>query len=247
MKIIMGSLFLSQVFLSDVELYYSTNIDHSKKLVVISDDEAHHIIKVMRHEVGAEIFVTDGCGIIYKCQIETLTKRTVVLKINDSLSYNNRLSNYTLCFPRLKISDRFEFALEKCVELGFTNFKIYRSEKSQAKGEKIDRWNRIAIAAMKQSLNAWLPQIEYYDKTDSIVKGNEVRLVLDQKAEAGLEEAIEGYGDKEVFLFLGPESGLTKRDIELIKPEREVKLVPNRLRAETAVVTTASIVASKIK
>ena len=69
------------------------------------------------------------------------------------------MKNIFFCIPKLKYSDRFEFALEKCTELGITNFIIFDSERSIHKSDKKERWEKIVLSAMKQSLRSYLPNI----------------------------------------------------------------------------------------
>ncbi|MEN8192588.1 MAG: RNA methyltransferase PUA domain-containing protein, partial [Bacteroidota bacterium] len=111
---------MSQEYLSNVELYYSNDI--ADPYVQMSEEESQHISKVMRHSAGEEVFVTDGKGSIHKTSIIEACSTTVTLRIVGTRMYENQFENITFCIPRLKSNDRFEFALEKCIELGITNF-----------------------------------------------------------------------------------------------------------------------------
>ncbi len=168
-------------FLSDVELYYTSHsiIDDA---ILIDGEEAHHITHVMRHIKGDAINITDGNGSIYKTVIAEIGKRNVLAKVIESIRYENKFSNVTFCIPRLRNTDRFEFALEKCVELGITNFIVFDSTRTVAKGEKIERWQKIILSAMKQSLRAWLPKISYAKSISEIYKLDGTKILFDQNA-----------------------------------------------------------------
>lgn len=109
--------------------------------------------------------------------------------------------------PILKSTERFEFALEKCVELGIINFKIFSSVKSHKRGIKIDRWKNF-ISAMKQSLQSHLPKMEFV-KIISKDLENSVNIIFDQNAEYKFTSYLNNYKNEEnrnkiINLFLDP-------------------------------------------
>ena len=238
---------MQPAFLSDVELYFSENV--SGNSIEVSGEEFHHIKDVMRHRIGDEIFVTDGKGVIYKTEIERFDKKSLSAKINSSTSYSNHFSNITFCIPRLRSADRFEFALEKCVELGITSFIIYDSQRTVAKGEKLERWQKIALAAMKQSLRAWLPNVAYCKSVSELVQLEGKKFFFDQNATDTLQNYLvfnhQSLITNHYFLF-GPEGGFSEEELRIANGELRIKLTENRLRSETAVVTAASILATSL-
>ncbi len=232
------------MFLSDVELYYSQEVGSDS--ILIRDEEFHHIKDVMRHKIGDELFITDGKGCIYKTEIEQIEKKYLSTQITSVLEYPNQLSNITFCIPRLKNTDRLEFALEKCVELGITNFIVFDSQRSVAKGEKLDRWQKIANAAMKQSLRAWLPNVAYCKSVIEIMKVEGNKFFFDQNAELSLSKYLSNQSftlSRSVLIF-GPEGGFSIGESSVLNGETKIKLTENRLRSETAIVTAASIIAT---
>ncbi len=146
-------------YLSNIELYYSSQIKNKNEIIINEAEDFKHIVKVMRHSIDDEVYVTNGEGKIFKSKISEINKNSLTAIIEDTMEYENKFSNITFCIPKLKSPDRFEFALEKCVELGITNFIVFDSERTVAKGNKIERWNKILISAMKQSLRSYLPKI----------------------------------------------------------------------------------------
>ncbi|MCB0745764.1 MAG: RsmE family RNA methyltransferase, partial [Ignavibacteriae bacterium] len=170
---------------SNTEFYFAEQKNINGKSISIYDEEAKHITSVMRHSIGDDIFVTDGNGNVYKSIIKIITKTKIELTILEKIKINNNLSHVTFYLPILKATDRFEFALEKCVELGITNFKIFSAEKSHTRGIKIERWNKILLAAMKQSLQAHLPIIEFIELKDVNLK-SDINIVLEQNSDEKL-------------------------------------------------------------
>lgn len=242
----MENLFLEQAFLSDIELYFTDCRNIYDDYLIINHEEVRHITKVMRHEIDDEIYVTNGDGSIFKTKIIEKGNKAVKCNILDQFNYTNQYKNFVFCIPRLKSQDRFEFALEKCIELGITNYVVFESKRTVAKGEKLKRWNKIALAAMKQSLRSYLPKISFVKSLQQL-KDSGTFIVFDQNAKDNLLEFVEKLDNKNKYYFLfGPEGGFDKDEINTLQNIVKLKLTPNRLRAETAVVTACSIITSKI-
>ncbi|MBI5731624.1 MAG: 16S rRNA (uracil(1498)-N(3))-methyltransferase [Ignavibacteriales bacterium] len=235
-------------FLSDVELYCTSHsiIDDA---ILIDGEEAYHITHVMRHIKGDVIHITDGHGSIYKSIIQAVDQKKINCKILSSKHYENKFCSITFCIPRLRNTDRFEFALEKCVELGITNFIVFDSTRTVAKGEKIERWQKVLLSAMKQSLRAWLPKVSYERNVNTIIKLNGTRILFDQNASQTFQQFLAANNQSLItnhFFFFGPEGGLTEDECRVMNAECRVKLTDNRLRSETAIVTAASILTTTL-
>jgi 16S rRNA (uracil1498-N3)-methyltransferase len=233
-------------FLSDIELYFSPLVKGNT--LIIEGNEAHHIQNVMRHLIGDEIFITDGDGSIYKTKIHSINKNSVHCKIYSTDYYINKYSNLFFCIPRLKHAERFEFALEKCVELGITNFIAFDSKRTVAKGAKVERWEKILLSAMKQSLRAYLPKIIYVKSLTELVKLNGTKIVFDQKANQTFQQFISACHQSLIsnnfFFIFGPEGGFEKTEIS--NESLVVRLADKRLRSETAIIAAAVELTSKL-
>ena len=235
---------MKQEYLSDIELYY-TNAVNGDSIDLIGD-EFKHITRVMRHSVGDTLHVTDGAGNYFETTIAEINQSSVIASIQNIKKYNNEFENIYFCFPRLKNNSRFEFELEKSIELGITNFIIINTERTIPKGEKLDRWNKISLAAMKQSLRTYLPKIEYLNKIEKInsLEGN--KIILDQKGNGNFTDylniARKEFSDKKFFFIFGPEGGLSKIEFSKVLDSKILTLTQNRLRAETAVISTATAI-----
>ena len=152
--------FLILVHLSNIELFYSARENFSDEIILLTGDEFKHAVKVMRSKICDTIYITNGYGLIFKTEILSFKKDNLSTRIIETIKTENKFENIFFCIPKLKNPDRFKFAIEKCVELGITNFIIFESKRTIAKGTNIKRWEKIALAAMKQSLRAYLPKIK---------------------------------------------------------------------------------------
>jgi 16S rRNA (uracil1498-N3)-methyltransferase len=238
---------LDSVFLSDIELYYSLT-PVVENIITIGGEECHHIVNVMRHAVEDKIFVTNGNGLIYETSIQSLSKKNVTVAIEQTYKYENSFSNICFCIPRLKNADRFEYALEKCVELGITNFIVFDSKRTIAKGDKTDRWQKILTSAMKQSLRSWLPNVRYAKSIAEISKLDGKIILFDQNSEMTLNSFIPILNSQlatlNCFFIFGPEGGFAEDEFKTQSVEYRVKLTENRLRSETAIIMAGSVLAS---
>ncbi|MBN1302036.1 MAG: 16S rRNA (uracil(1498)-N(3))-methyltransferase [Melioribacteraceae bacterium] len=242
---------MGQDFLSDIELFYALPGNIRNDEIEISGSEVRHITDVMRHSVGEIIFVTDGEGKIYKTEIVSISKQNVFMHIQKEYSFKNLYDNLVVCVPRLKSNDRQNFAMEKCAELGVTNFIVFESERSIGKGSKLDKWENLLVAAMKQSLRCFKPTVGYLKGVNGINKMAGMKIILDQKSPVSLinfvDENPEMLKSEKVFLVIGPEGGLSEDEINAIDPHVRVCLGSNRLRSETSVITSAAILLQKIR
>lgn len=238
---------MHQDFLSDIELYYSDEVNNEKTGIIISGDEAYHALTVMRHSAGDLLYITDGKGAIYKSEITDTKKNKIALKILELHSYTNKFEDIIFCIPRLKSQDRFDFAIEKCVELGITNFIVFESDRTIAKGDKKEKWVKLGISAMKQSLRAFLPEFTFQKSISDIVKNysdSETDIYLfDQNAEKLFSKTVEEIhvkGRKSLFVF-GPEGGISEKEFNTLKDCQLLRLTENRLRSETAIISAGII------
>jgi 16S rRNA (uracil1498-N3)-methyltransferase len=147
--------------------------------------EAHHALHVLRLKRGDRITVLDGAGTVFLCDIENVAKDSLALAIKEKSSTPALPCPITLlvAIPRGKI---IEDIIEKSVELGvhrivplLTERVITHLDDSGAEAKR-DKWQHVAIEAIKQCGAAWLPKIE---------TPTTIAEVISQKPEAGSESA----------------------------------------------------------
>jgi 16S rRNA (uracil1498-N3)-methyltransferase len=226
--------------LSNIELYYSSAQNISANKIKVDGDEFSHITKVMRHSINDQLYVTNGDGKIFSGNISKINKTDLELNIENAFIFENKFKNIFFCIPKLKNNDRFEFALEKCTELGFTNYLVFDSERTISKSIRISRWNKILLSAMKQSLNSFLPSIKVLHFND-ILKLEGEKIGFEQNS--GNMFNISFNRELKYYLIFGPEGGLSGEELFNFEKRNIFKITDKRLRTETAVITAASIIA----
>lgn len=235
--------FLSEIK-SGVELYYAGPNCQKEDLIVLKNEEARHIVSVMRHKKGETLFVTDGIGNYYKTEIISIEKLRVITKVIEFIHKENNYENVIFCIPQLKSKERVEFALEKCVELGITRFILFGAERSVSKNLKIDRLRKTAISAMKQSLKCRLPEITHIASLEEIFDNRINVVVFEQNSERNFSE-FKLEDKREYYFVFGPEGGLTDKEMKMLNGCKQYKLNEHRLRSETAIIAAAVILTAK--
>lgn len=226
---------------ANTEFYFASPEQIDQNNICLTNEEAKHLTVVMRHAIGDNINVTNGEGTLFETKITLISKKSVILNILKTHSIKAKFPGITIFIPLLKSSDRMETALEKCVELGFTNFAIYSAEKSPKRGIKLNRLDNIALAAMKQSLQANKSKIRIAELNELKKEKNSQNILFDQLAEKSFIDIAKNFKlGTSLNLIFGPEAGLTEKDITSIPNVINVHLTKERLRTETAVIVAAS-------
>lgn len=225
--------------LSNIELYYTPKELIREDQLILKEDEFHHSVNVMRNSVGDVIFVTDGKGSIYTSKITSVSENKITAIIVETSVSENKASNIWFCIPMLKNPDRLKFAFEKCVELGVTNFVLFNSRYTIAKKVKPEKFQKTVVAAMKQSLRAFLPQISSASFNE-ILQCDGEKIIFDQSANSEFESKFDL--SRPTYYLFGPEGGFDVNEIESVGQENRFRLSANRLRSETALIKCASLI-----
>lgn len=225
--------------LSDIELFYSENI--KSDLIILTDDEFHHCTKVFRKKAGDDIFVTDGKGNLFHCNITKVEKSQLTAKINSTESKKEKFPDYYFCIPLLRNKDRFRFALEKLIELGITKIILFKAKRSVADKINQDKLKKIAIETIKQSLQTILPRIVVISSLKELNSSEGTKIIFDQKAIQKFDNKLLSNTQPTYFIF-GPEGGLSEEEINCLNDRKMFSLADNRLRSETAIIKVASVV-----
>jgi 16S rRNA (uracil1498-N3)-methyltransferase len=218
----------------------------------ITGDELHHLGRVKRKQPGDIVWAVDGQGVAYETEIVEITKKEAfchIIKTRRRLG--EPISEVTLAQGVIK-GERFDWLIEKAVEIGVSRIIPIQSENSVLKAgpQKLVRWRRVALAAMKQCGRSVLPEITEPKSFKKIV-GLGTDCALRLIAEAGEQSTpvqVNGKGNRKALLIVGPEGGFSDSEVALARENgfQPVTLGPRRLRAETAGIVLASLVLGQL-
>ncbi len=224
-----------------MNIFYAPPQQIGNQIIELRNQEAVHASKVLRYRAGDEITVVDGEGAWYEGIIKHITERSVQIAIHNHIVQKHVQPDITLGMGIIKKRDRLEFAVEKAVELGVKEVALFRSEHTVKQNVRLDRLYATAVSAMKQSLQAWLPEVKIFKALDPAIQyyTPENIIVARQSADRVLEDALK----HNALLLVGPEGGFSDDEINYLEARDDVTFISlgkHRLRAETAVMTALS-------
>jgi 16S rRNA (uracil1498-N3)-methyltransferase len=207
-------------------------------------DESIHATRVLRYTPGQNILVTDGLGTIYDCLITSTAGKCCVFDVLSKKYIEPPKYSIHIGIAPTKSSDRTEWFVEKCTELGIQKISFIQTQHSERSKINLDRAKKVAIAAMKQSGQAWLPQMEGMVAFKEILNGKE-----DQKfiATVSLKESEPLFSvakkNKSYLVIIGPEGDFSTEEIQQAEQSgfHTISLGANRLRTETAGIVACHI------
>ena len=215
--------------------------------IVIKDDENIHLRSVLRLKSSDRIEVCFGQGEICSCVIESVDKKSSIAKIESTFVASKPKFDITL-FMAITKSERMDWAVQKCTELGVTHIVPFESKFCTAKdrGNKVERLNRIAVSACKQSGRAYLPIISSTISFEELLKhvqGKQTILAYENDTTKA-KSVISALKEQDTALIVGSEGGFSEDEVKQLVDAgaKCVSLGENILRAETAAVALTSVI-----
>jgi 16S rRNA (uracil1498-N3)-methyltransferase len=211
-------------------LFYSPDEYQIGQFIAPDKHESHHVFTVKKRRRDAHLYFTNGRGELAECSVDAKQQRIVV---------ENVFSQDLTDRPAISIAvgilrqAAFSVLVEKASELGVRRIIPLHTQHTGIDSFRPERWQRLAIAAMKQSKQLFLPDICAAIEIESLAHAwPDINwLCLDQESDQHL---IAAEPHPQPGLIIGPEGGLSKSELSLFK--HRYYLGPNRLRAETAAI-----------
>ena len=227
-----------------MNLFYCKHSDENGFL--LDETESRHLTKVFRVKKGEEVNITNGDGNLYRCILVSENEKNVRVEIVEVVaSFNRRNYHLTLAVAPTKNIDRFEALVEKCVEIGVDRIIPIITERSERRNLRLDRIEKIAISAMKQSLKTKSTIIEPATPFNRLIeKPPTGKLYIAWVAE-NMPEKLLGYDyikGESATVLIGPEGDFTPEESEaaIRAGFQAVNLGNSRLRTETAGIVACS-------
>ena len=203
----------------------------------LPEDEARHAIKVLRARVGDSFHLIDGKGGFADATIVEVGKRNCVVDVAEIQHEAETTAKLTMIVSPTKQTDRFEWFLEKAVEIGVDRVIPVWTTRSERKVEKHDRWQKVLVSAMKQSGRSWLPVLESFEEAVEMCEGNLYIAHCMGAIEGSKTHLLKALkAGESASIAIGPEGDFTREEVELAldKGALEISLGDSRLRTETA-------------
>jgi len=200
--------------------------------------------------VGDIIYVIDGKGNRYKCGIDKLSKRDVECAILSTES-NPKSEHITIAIAPTKNRDRLEWMIEKLVEIGVERIILMHTSNTERTRTNLDRLEKKAVSAVKQSLRFYIPEVVELDYTqvlqleaddkyiahcyDEMEKGDPERDRLDF-------DSAQSDSQTKQLILIGPEGDFTTSEVQQAFDAgfKGLDLGEFRLRTETAAIVAVT-------
>jgi 16S rRNA (uracil1498-N3)-methyltransferase len=220
--------------------------------ITFPQTETHHLSRVLRKKRGDSVWVVDGEGTTYQVELLTISRESARGKIiQKRRRIGEPTSRITLAQAVLK-RDKFDWIVEKATEIGVERIIPFTSEFAQtvAGTQKISRWRRVAVSAMKQSGRSVLPEIsEPMSLSKVLARGSHCtyRLIAHRGTNSqslSIKPVTGAKTTSSALLVIGPEGGFSDDEVQTAVDQSftPVSLGPRRLRAETAGLVLCSII-----
>jgi len=221
-----------------MQVYYAPDI--SGEQYTLDKNESKHIIRVLRMKKGTPVNLIDGTGNLYEGVISDPDPAGCIINIR-SVSHEFEKRNYRLhiAISPLKNPDRFEWFVEKAVEIGVDEITPLICRNTEKKGVKTERIGNLIISAMKQSLKAYKPVLNEAKEFEAFMHENHSGKLMIAHCYGEQERTkisdVYNKGEEAVIL-IGPEGDFSIQEVEkaLSKNFTHIHLGTSRLRTETA-------------
>lgn len=231
-----------------MQLFYNESIEQDAKDIFFDKEESKHIVKVLRKRLGDTLYITNGKGIIFEGKISIDDEKKCVVSICNSKTYTNKNYYLHLAVAPTKNNERYEWFLEKATEIGVDEITPIICKHSERITFKNERFEKIIVSAMKQSLQSYKPTLnEPISFTEFMNKKWEETAFI-AHCENSIRKELVGelhqLQPKKILILIGPEGDFSSSEIEIALKKGFVPIVmgENRLRTETAAVVACHTV-----
>jgi len=216
--------------------------------VVLAEDAAHYLSRVLRVAIGQQVVVFNGDGFDYSAEIDRLDRGALGIRVQSRLPARPESPLQINLVQAVSRGERMDLTLQKATELGVAGVQPLFSARTEVrlKGEKLlrrmEHWQKIVISACEQSGRARLPvlhapaELEEWARAASATR----RIVCLPGADRSLASMVD---QSAVELLVGPEGGFDDHELDVLAQQGVVAagLGPRILRTETAGAVAISI------
>lgn len=230
--------------------------------IQIINEDVNHIANVLRYKVEDKLNICNiDNGKNYESEITEINKALVNCKIIKEIESNAESNIHINILQGLPKADKMELIIQKSTELGVKEITPVNMERCIVKingkdeAKKIDRWQKIAEVAAKQSGRDIIPKVNNIinlKQIEKIVKDYDLVLVAYEKEEKNtlkhellkLKKEINNKDNVKIAVVIGPEGGISEEEISFLENlnTKIITLGKRILRTETVALTMSSII-----
>ena len=203
----------------------------------LSEEESRHCFQVLRHQSGDEITILDGIGGIHTCILKEVSKKRCEFKVLETKKELPKPFSIHLAIAPTKNMDRIEWMVEKLAEIGVDQLTFLTTKHSERRNLKLDRLEKKATSAMKQSKNAYKLQLHELTKWNDFLESDESTIKLIAHVDKDHEYISKRISPgNSVTILIGPEGDFSSEEVSqaIDSGYQPVSLGSPTLRTETA-------------
>lgn len=221
--------------------------DISSEFIFLNSEESMHTIKVLRKKIGDKLHIINGEGFFCEAEIVNDNHKRCGIKILNREKKDFR-RNYKLhvAIAPTKNIDRFEWFIEKAIEIGIDEITPLITSHSERKVVKDERIEKIIISTIKQAKVFYKPKYNNIISFDKFIKNSNENLFIAHCYEAEKKLLKEIYPrNTNATILIGPEGDFSEDEVNqaLSNGAKEFSLGENRLRTETAGIVACNTIA----
>lgn len=221
--------------------------------VMLSREDSHHLLRVMRAQPGDLFAVLTG-GQEYRCRLAEVAGGLAVGEVLSVAPAAGEPPVQITLFQGLAKGDKMESIIQHGTEIGLTAFVPVATARAVVKlepkkaAERVERWQRIAREAAEQCRRGAVPQVApvvSWHQAAARCRAYDLALVPWEEGGEPLRQVLaEASAARSIALFIGPEGGLSPEEMARARGEgaRAVTLGPRILRTETAGLAAAAAI-----
>jgi|GEM_PF-2377807 len=237
---------------------YIPELDPQKSTFELTKPDVHVVANVLRLAVGADVVLLNGQGLEVQTRIASLTKHDIALEKQSMTQHALRQPKIHITVGALK-GDKAAWIIQKLTEIGVARISWFQARfsiakhkhEAQPKSNKLTKWQRVAIEAMRQSGNPYMPEIRMFKNLTECMaehEDNDIKICLHEKSDVGGFETIFQKPARACHVMVGPEGGFSKDEVEMMKTKgyAAIHCAPFVLRSETAAIYMASVLQAHV-
>jgi 16S rRNA (uracil1498-N3)-methyltransferase len=221
-----------------MQIFYAPGINSSS--YTLNENESKHLIRVLRMSKGDGVKLIDGKGNLYEGVISIPDSKKCIIEITGMFrDFERRNYRLHIAISPLKNPERFEWFVEKSVEIGIDEITPLICRYSEKKDIKSERINNLIISAMKQSLKSVKTVLNNPCHFNEFIRADNpgTRLIAHCKNDSLRNKISEVYSKgNDAIILIGPEGDFSDEEIKTATDSgyKPVHLGESRLRTETA-------------
>ncbi len=234
-----------RIFLANEDLQLGSEIE-------VEGNNFEYLSRVMRQRIGDKIFVFNGVDGEFLAELNSITKKSLNIRIIQKISDLKKVANITLAFALIK-GARIDYIAEKATELGVARFQPIITQHTISDKINYERFRANVKEACEQCERNDFPEIVEVKKLEKFLLTSEAIILFcdesgkGEKASSILDKIknLEEFLRQEIVILIGPEGGFSEDEfckIRKLKNCYSLSLGPRILRADTAVVAALALV-----